>query len=70
MTGNFLLASVVVSSVGMGLFMYGKKQKRLPHLAIGVVLMVYTYFVPSVALMFVIAAALLALLYVASYLGL
>lgn len=54
----------------MGLFMYGKKQKRVPHLAIGVVLMVYTYFVPSVVLMFVIAAVLLALLYAASYLGL
>jgi ABC-type Na+ efflux pump permease subunit len=69
-TGNSLLASVVVSSVGMGLFIYGKKQKRMPHLAVGVVLMVYTYFVPGVLLIFLIAAVLLLLLYVASYLGL
>ena len=54
----------------MGLFIYGKRQRRAPHLAIGVVLMVYTYFVPNVALMCVIGAALLGLLGLASYLGL
>jgi hypothetical protein len=49
--------------------MYGKKQRRAPHLAAGVLLMVYPYFVPGVALMCVIAAAILGLLYLASYLG-
>jgi hypothetical protein len=69
-TGNFLLASMLVSSIGLGLFMYGKKQKRAPHLAVGILLMAYTYFVPSIPLMFVIAGVLLGLLYLASYLGL
>jgi hypothetical protein len=68
--GNSLLASVLVGSIGMGLFMYGKRQRRSPHLAIGIVLMVFPYLVPSVALMFVIAAALVGLLWLASYLGL
>jgi hypothetical protein len=29
---NALLASVIIGSVGMGLFMYGKRQRRTPHL--------------------------------------
>ena len=67
---NSLLASVFIGSVGMGLFVYGKRQQRVPHLAVGILLMVYPYFVPGLALMLVIAAALLGLLGLASYLGL
>ncbi|HEX7506953.1 MAG TPA: hypothetical protein VF550_09285 [Polyangia bacterium] len=70
MSGNFLLASLFIGSIGMGLFIYGKRQRRAPHLAVGVLLMVYTYFVPNVPLMCVIGAALLGLLGLASYLGL
>jgi hypothetical protein len=66
---NALLASVLIGSVGMGLFMYGRKQRRVPHLAVGILLMVYPYFVPSVALMFVLGAALVGLLLLASHLG-
>ena len=70
MSGNFLLASLFIGSIGMGLFIYGKRQRRAPHLAVGILLMVYTYFIPNVTLMFVIGAALLGLLALASYLGL
>ena len=70
MDGNSLLASVLIGSIGMGLFIYGKKQRRGPHLAIGIVLMVYPYLVPSVGWMFAIAAGLVGLLWLASYLGL
>ncbi len=70
MNANALLASVLLGSVGMGFFMYGKKQRRAPHLAVGVALMVYPYFVSSVALMLIIGAALVGLLYLASYVGL
>ncbi len=69
MSGNALLGSVLVGSVGLGLFVYGKRQRRVPHALTGVALMVYPYFVPNLALMLVIAAALLGLLYLASYLG-
>ena len=64
-----MLASVLVGSIGLGLFVYGKRQRRVPHLLTGLVLMIYPYFVPSVALMLVIAAGLLGLLYLAKYLG-
>ena len=70
MSGNSLLASLLIGSIGMGLFVYGKRQRRAPHLAIGIVLMVYPYLVPSVALMCAIGAALVGLLWLASYLGL
>jgi hypothetical protein len=69
MNANSLLASVLVGSIGLGVFVYGKKQRRMPHLLVGIVMMVYPYVVPSVALMLVIAFALLGLLWLASYLG-
>jgi predicted cobalt transporter CbtA len=67
---NALLASVVVGSVGLGFFMYGKRQQRVPHLVVGLVLMVFPYLVGSVGLMAIIAAGLIGLLAVASYVGL
>jgi hypothetical protein len=69
MSSNALLASVLVGSIGLGLAVYGKRQRRVPHGVAGVLLMVYPYFVPSLALMLVIAAALLGLLYLARHLG-
>ena len=70
MSGGWLLASVFVGSVGLGFFMYGKRQRRAPHLGAGVLMMVYPYFVSNTTLMLVIAAALVGLLCLASYLGL
>jgi hypothetical protein len=67
---NALLASVVVGSVGLGFFIYGKRQQRAPHLVVGLVLMVFPYLVGSVGLMAIIAVALVGLLAVASYVGL
>lgn len=54
----------------MGLFMFGKRRQRAPHLAVGVLFMVYPYFVPGVPLMLAIAAGLGGLLCLASYVGL
>jgi hypothetical protein len=67
---NALLGSLVVGSVGFGFFLYGKRQQRIPHLVIGLVMMVYPYLVGSVGLMAIIAVGLIALLAVASYAGL
>ena len=41
----------------MGLFVYGKKQARLPQLLVGLALMTYPAFVSSATLTLVIAAA-------------
>lgn len=65
----WLLVSLVISGVGFGLFMYGKKQARIPHLVLGIVLMVYTYAVSSVIWMVVIGVLLLAVLWLLVRLG-
>jgi len=41
---SVLFLNVVISSVGLALFLYGKKQARIPQLAVGLALMVFPYF--------------------------
>ncbi len=48
METNLLMLSVLLGSVGMGMFIYGKKQQRYVHLGAGIALMVCPYFIPSV----------------------
>jgi hypothetical protein len=64
-----LLASLLVSSIGMVLFVYGKRQSRLPHMGVGIVMLVYPYFIGSPLLMLVIAAVLVLALVVSVRLG-
>jgi hypothetical protein len=40
-----LFASLVVSTVGFGFFLYGKKASRPPQLVVGLVLMLFPYFI-------------------------
>ncbi len=65
----WLLVSLVISGVGLGLFLYGKKQARIPHLVVGIVLMVYTYAVSSVFWMVMIGLLLLGALWLFVRLG-
>jgi hypothetical protein len=44
----WLFLSLIPSGVGFVLFMYGKKQGRMPQLIAGVVLMVYPILTPTV----------------------
>jgi len=43
-----LFLSFVIGFVGLGLFMYGKKQQRLPHMIAGILYMAYPYFTETV----------------------
>lgn len=61
--GNALLASMLIGGVGFVSFAYGKKQRRLPQMLVGLILMGYPYFVDSVAWMLGIAAGLLVALW-------
>jgi hypothetical protein len=60
-----LLVSFLVGSVGFVAFMYGKKIQRLPQILIGLVLMVFPYFVSSNLAVVGIAAALLGAMWLA-----
>ena len=64
-----LIASLIISSIGFVVFAYGKKLTRLPQVLVGLLLMVFPYFVPNVLLMSGIAAVLLVGLWVSVRLG-
>ena len=64
------LAGMLVSGIGFVLLVYGKRMSRFPQLAVGLVLLVYPYFVSSVIWMFAIAVVLLAALWFALRAGL
>ena len=58
-----LLWGLLFSSIGMGFFLYGRKQKRAIPLVCGIVLMAYPYFVPSTIWLVVIGVMLCAVPY-------
>jgi hypothetical protein len=60
---GYVLASMLVSGIGYVLFMYGRKQRRFPHAATGIVLLIYPYFVTNIGMMFALGAVLLGLLF-------
>ena len=53
-----LLWSMLFGAIGVGLFVYGKRQSMIVPLVCGVALMVYPWFVASVAWLIVIGVAL------------
>jgi len=59
----FLLWSVLFSSIGLGFFVYGKKQSSLMPLLTGLALMSYPYFVDTVPLLIGAGIVLIALPY-------
>ena len=67
---GWLLASLLVSSLGYILFNYGRKLRRAPQLIAGIAMLVYPYFVHNLLVMAGVTAGLSALLWFAVYLGL
>jgi hypothetical protein len=60
---TWLFLSLIPSGLGFVLFVYGKKQGRLPQLVGGLVLMIYPYFMQSVASLVGMGIAVGAILY-------
>jgi len=56
-----LMWSMLFGAVGMGLFIYGKKQRAAIPLLAGMALLVFPYFVSNLYLLLIIGAALTAL---------
>lgn len=63
------MISLLVSCIGLGVFVYGKRQRRPPQLLIGILLMVYPYFVSDTGSILLIGAGLLACLWTVLKLG-
>ena len=59
-----IFASVIFGSIGLAAFIYGKKQSNLKALVIGVVLMVYPYFVQNPLALYAIGAILTVMLFI------
>ena len=55
-----LLWGLLFSSIGLGFFLYGRKQRAVVPLVCGLALMVYPYFIPNVYLVVAIGAVLTA----------
>ena len=60
MTPATLAIGILAGAIGVGYFMYGKRQTKFVPLLCGMGLCVYPYFVDSVAWLVVIGAALMA----------
>jgi len=67
--GAWLYVSLIISSIGFVLFVYGRKQARLPQLVVGLTLLVYPYFITAMTPMLIVGGALLAALFVVVRLG-
>ena len=58
-----LLWGVLFSSIGLGYFIYGRRQGKTIPLVSGVMLMVYPYFMPNVIVLVIIGAIFAAVPY-------
>jgi hypothetical protein len=63
MTTASLLWGMVFGSIGLGFFVYGKKQGALVPLFCGLALMIFPYFVSNTALVVLLGAVLMAIPY-------
>ena len=45
---TWLFLSLIPSGIGFVLFVYGKKQERMPHMLAGILFTVYPYFTSSI----------------------
>jgi hypothetical protein len=58
-----LLWGMIFGSIGLGFFVYGKKQGAIVPLLCGLALMIFPYFVSNIALLALIGIALMVIPY-------
>ena len=63
MNASTLLWGVLFGSIGLGFFVYGRKQRAIVPLVCGLALMVFPYFVSGTLLLIAIGVALMAIPY-------
>jgi hypothetical protein len=70
LSAGTLMTSLCVSTIGFGLFRYGKQAERIPQLAAGIVMMIYPYFLASATWSLCLAGAIVGGLWLAVRAGL
>lgn len=63
MNTSQLLLGVLFSSIGLGYFIYGKKQKTMVPFLCGLILMIFPYFIENTGLIVLIGAVVSAVPY-------
>ena len=63
LSASSLLLGVLFGSVGLGFFIYGRRQRTIVPLLCGLALMVVPYFIPNPALLFAVGLILVAIPY-------
>jgi len=66
---TWLFVSLIPGGIGFVLLVYGKKQGRWPHLAAGLLLMVYPYFTSGLISLIAVGVAIGFVLWYAVRLG-
>jgi hypothetical protein len=62
-SSSIMAWSVLFGGIGIGYFMYGKKQKAIVPLCSGLALFVFPYFMPSVTMLLIVGIVLVAIPY-------
>jgi hypothetical protein len=62
-TASFLFASLVWGSIGIGYFIYGKKQQSLSAMLGGILMVAVSYFVSSALFMSLICVGVIVVVY-------
>ena len=62
-SGSWLVWGLLFGSIGLGFFIYGRKQAKLIPKYCGIALMVYPYFVPNVYWLVGVGVSLVAVPY-------
>ena len=62
-TASSLFLGVLFGSIGLGFFIYGRKQRKVVPLLCGLMLMIVPYFIPETLLLFSVGAVLVAIPY-------
>ncbi len=58
-----LIWGMVFGSIGLGFFIYGKKQKVIVPLLVGIALFIFPYFIADITLLVIVGAILVILPY-------
>ena len=62
-SSSIMIWSVLFGGIGIGFFLYGKKQGAIVPLCTGLALFVFPYFMTSVAMLLVVGVILVAIPY-------